>query len=400
MKPLIDNTLVRDKELKHALGMSVPSAKDDEWKYTRFDEILDGTFEVAESNAANPSSKSLRDVFQNKHDGYNIVFINGFYSEELSSCGNLVVTLQGASKPLNWLYTDIFATMNDTSLQNELCIDIPEDSTLLKPIKIHFIADTDGRKLITQPRLYIKAGNGCNATIVESYYNFHGTANKENSSTSSAYFTNSYTHIVLGRNSKLQHYKIQNEYRGALHLSRTYVHHDKGSSFSSHMAMFGGKVARNEIDVDMNNTGAYTSLRGIYIAKPYQHHNCLVKVNHVAPHCVSEIKYKGVIHEHGSAAFDGLISAKPGAIKTDAKMVNNNLLLSKSAEANTRPRLEILVDDVKCSHGATIAQISSEALFYLRTRGVLEEEARKILTEGFVEEIVKGAPFLRDVFLV
>ncbi len=367
------------QSFQHATEFGLPCKKNDEWKYTRFDEVIDGDFEV-------PLRKDIADILIAPYgdDGFNLIFINGFFVRELSFTGDLEVKELDATALHG---NDLFSALNASCFQDCVSINIPPNIILHKSINVMFIACPQKSKLVIQPRVEVILGKKSKATVVENYIYQNNTC--------VPYFTNASINITLGSGAELNHYKIQNDALYAFNISRTNIIHNKNSTSHSHLAMLGGHTTRSEIDILLLEPGAKTILRGLYITKPSQYHNSLIRVSHNAPHCTSNIKYKGVVHEHGTAAFDGLISVGAGAFKTDAKMINKNLLLAESAEVNTRPRLEILADDVKCSHGATISQISGETLFYLRARGILECDARAMLTEAFVEEMLVGMPFTR-----
>lgn len=367
------------QSFQRATRFGTPCIKDDEWKYTRFDEVIDGDFEI-------PLRRDIVGIAIAPHnpEGFNLIFVNGFFVRELSCIGDLKVK-ELDSYALHG--NDLFSALNASCFQDGISIHTLPDTILHQPINIMFIACPQQSKLVIQPRVEIILGENSKATVVENYICHNNTG--------VPYFTNASINITVGSRAELSHHKIQNESLCAFNISRTSIIHDKDSTSHSHLAMFGGQIARSEIDVFLPKSGSKTTLRGLYITKPSQHHNSLIKVSHNARHCTSNIKYKGVVHEHGTAAFDGLISVDMGAIKTDAQMMNKNLLLAESAEVNTRPRLEILADDIKCSHGATISQISGETLFYLRARGILKCDAVAMLTEAFIEEILAGMPFVR-----
>ncbi len=166
------------------------------------------------------------------------------------------------------------------------------------------------------------------------------------------------------------HYKIQNEPVSAFHLALLDVRQDRDSHFSSHVIALGSHLARHEVRAYLEGEGAEVSLGGLYMPRGDQHHDNPVLVVHSAPRCTSHQLYKGVVDEHGHGVFNGHIIVRPEAFGTDARQTNKNLLLSDDAEVDTRPRLEILTDDVKCSHGAAVGRLDEHALFYLRSRGV------------------------------
>jgi len=156
---------------------------------------------------------------------------------------------------------------------------------------------------------------------------------------------------------------------------------------SNHSFSLGARLARHDIRSELDGEGSDVTLNGLYIVKDSQHVDHHTAVDHRVPHCTSRELYKGVLDDESSGVFNGRVIVRPDAQKTDSKQSNKNLLLSKDALVNTNPQLEINADDVKCAHGATIGQLDPEALFYLRSRGIPQPDARKILTEGFVADV-------------
>jgi Fe-S cluster assembly protein SufD len=202
------------------------------------------------------------------------------------------------------------------------------------------------------------------------------------------YFTNAVTDILLEEGAHIEHYKVQNETRKSFHVALLNVRQERGSRFSSHLTGLGGAIGRHEVHVALMAEDAEATLNGLYLPDSGQYLDNPILVEHAAPRCTSRQLYKGVIDGEGRGGFYGRIIVEPDAMKTDARQSNKVLLLSESAQADTRPRLEILADDVQCAHGATVGQLNDEALFYLRSRGISLDNARGLLTYAFVSEML------------
>jgi Fe-S cluster assembly protein SufD len=194
------------------------------------------------------------------------------------------------------------------------------------------------------------------------------------------------TEVVAADGAVIEHYKVQEESDAALHFGMLAVRQGSSSSFVSHNVAFGAALARNEIAVLLDGEGAECNLNGLYVAGGRQHIDNYTTLDHAQPHSNSRELYKGVLDGRSQAVFHGRIIVRPEAQKTDAIQRNKNLLLSDGAVINTKPQLEIYADDVKCTHGATIGQIEEEQLFYLRSRGFDEAEARNLLLYAFAAE--------------
>jgi Fe-S cluster assembly protein SufD len=198
--------------------------------------------------------------------------------------------------------------------------------------------------------------------------------------------------VVLEEGAQFEHFKIQSEPDTAIHLALLDVGQGPDTRFSSGSVALGSKIARNEVRVRLEGEGAGVSIDGLYLPRGHQHHDNPVLIEHAAPRCTSRQLYKGIADAYGHGVFNGHIIVRPCAEGTDASQTNKNLLLSDQAEIDTRPRLEIFTDDVKCTHGAAVGALDEEALFYLRSRGVPLEAARALLTHAFAREVMDLIP--------
>jgi Fe-S cluster assembly protein SufD len=196
------------------------------------------------------------------------------------------------------------------------------------------------------------------------------------------------TELVAGEGSVVDHYKLECESVEAFHVATTQIHQQRAAAVTTRVISLGGAVVRNELNVALTGEGASVVLEGLYVLTGRQHVDNHTVVDHARPHCESLELYKGILDESARGIFDGKIIVRPGAQKTVSRQTNNNLLLSGTAIADSKPTLEIFNDDVKCNHGSTIGQLDEEAMFYLRSRGVGETEARSLLVYAFASEIV------------
>jgi len=186
----------------------------------------------------------------------------------------------------------------------------------------------------------------------------------------------------------LRHYKLQAEASSAYHTAETSVCLDEGAAYRMFILSEGAGLARNEIDVALAAPDAEARLSGATLARGAQHLDTTIRIDHAMPNGSSAQAFRSVVDERAHAVFQGRIRVAPGAQKTDAQQLSRSLLLSAAAGTDTKPELEILADDVKCSHGAAVGDLDKEALFYLRARGIGESEARRILIDAFVGELI------------
>ena len=257
-------------------------------------------------------------------------------------------------------------------------IRVPANTTIEEPIHLVFISDTGARPHVSHPRSLVLAGAGSRTTIIETHAGILG----------GIYLSNAITEVILDEGATVEHYKVQNETETAFHVALLSVRQGRDSRFSAHSVALGSSIARHEVKVALEAPGAEVVLNGLYMPRGEQHLDNPTTIEHVAPQCTSRELYKGVVDGRGRGVFDGRIVVRPGAMKTDASLTNKNLLLSESAEADTRPRLEIFADDVKCAHGAAVGQLDQDAVFYLRSRGIPDAAARGLLTYAFANEML------------
>jgi Fe-S cluster assembly protein SufD len=216
------------------------------------------------------------------------------------------------------------------------------------------------------------------ATVVEAYLGAGGPS-----------FMNTWTDVALARGARLNHVKLQLEGPEAFHVGNLSVAHAAGATSASHVFSFGGKLVRNEVAMSLAGEGARTELYGLFCANSGQHVDCHTLIDHVSPRADSVELYKGILDGTGRGVFDGKIVVRPGAVRTDARQTNRNLILSDSALVDSKPQLEIHNNDVRCSHGSTTGRLDADAVFYLRSRGLSPEAARALLTYAFGSELIE-----------
>jgi len=381
-----------------ATARGFPTLKDEDWKYTRLGPLLEVPFERVGDGTGRPVSPEVIDALTIDAASTRLVFVNGYFAPELSSLTDLpdgvtvtnlasVLAEGGAglepffSYPFGE-YDHAFTALNTCLFEDGAFIHLPADALVTAPIELLFLSEAQGSPVVNNPRSLVLAGPGSRAAVVETYA---GTS-------SNATCTNAVTQVVLDEGARVEHYKIQDEPDTAFHLALLDVRQGPDSRFSSGSVALGSKIARNEVRVRLEGEGAEASIDGLYLPRGDQHHDNPILIEHAAARCTSRQLYKGIVDEHGHGVFNGRIIVWPDAPGTDASQTNKNLLLSDHAEVDTRPRLEILTDDVKCTHGAAVGALDEEALFYLRSRGVPHEAARALLTYAFAREMLDLIP--------
>ncbi|HJZ12962.1 MAG TPA: Fe-S cluster assembly protein SufD, partial [Acidobacteriota bacterium] len=271
---------------------------------------------------------------------------------------------------------DIFTALNTGLFQDAAVVYVPDGCVIEAPIELLFISSSRENAFIN-PRILIVAGKSSTTNIVESYVGFNELP----------YFCNAVTEIVLEEGAVMEHYKVQKDNQRSYHLSATKVHQSRDSAYTSLVVTLGSKLSRNELNVLLDGAGASCNLNGLYLIGGTQHADHQTMIDHARPYGTSQELYKGILDGESSAVFNGKILVRKDAQRTDAKQTNKNLLLSDGARVNTKPQLEILADDVKCNHGATIGHLEEDALFYLRSRGISARRARMLLLYGFINDV-------------
>ena len=269
-----------------------------------------------------------------------------------------------------------FAALATALFADGVLIDLGDDRVLEAPLRLVFLAGGDEPALAC-PRVLIRAGANSRATIIEHYAGAPGES-----------LSLAVTEAALGPGASIEHYRLQEASGEAFHLGVLAARLERDASLVSHNLSVGGRIARLDLDVELAGPGARVEMNGLYVVRDRQHADSHTRVDHAVPRTTSDELYRGVLAGKSRAVFNGKAIVHPGAAGTDARQSNANLLLSPEAEVDTKPELEIYADDVKCAHGATTGQLDTNALFYLRSRGVDVETARSLLTFAFADTVL------------
>jgi len=355
---------LRERAAETFAKLGWPTPRIEEWRYTNLAPLqkVQWRFDEAPARIASPATMASRAAAE-------FVFVNGHLVDHSGSA----FAVANEAGIADWERNAMVA-LNTANVQDGARIDIPAGMVVDGFIHLLFIGDGDG--IWSHPRNIINAGANSQVTIVETYV---GSGN---------YFTNAVTEIVAHEGAVVDHTKVACDSLTAFHVGNVFIKQERGANVTSRTLALGAALARNETHVTLAGEGAMVALDGLFVGTGTQHLDQRTVIDHVHPHCESLELYKGVLDQNARGVFDGLIIVRPGAMKTVSRQTNRNLLLSETAIVDSKPNLEIHNNDVKCNHGSTIGQIDEEALFYLRSRGVGEEEARNLLVYAFASEIV------------
>lgn len=388
----------RGRAASWATERGLPTRKDEDWKYTPLAPLLAAAVQDADMSAPAAISHGMVELSAIGSSVARIVFVNGAFSPRHSSLDGLPVGVKVTSlaadiasgdrdleaflSPRSGEFAHAFEAINAAAAADGAVIRVEADADTEGLIELVFWSDGCGTSRISQPRSIVVAGSRSRVSFVENYAGPAGAA----------VWTNAVTQVVVGPGAQVDHYKVQDEPDTGFHLGLLDVVQEAGSRFSSLSIALGSRIARHEVRVRLDGEQAHAALSGLYLPGGDRHHDNPVLVVHAAPNCTSRQLYKGIASDHGHGVFNGHLVVLPGADGTDASQTNKNLLLSDHAEIDTRPRLEILTDDVKCSHGAAVGALDPDAVFYLRSRGIALRQAKSILTTAFAGEIVERIP--------
>ena len=344
---------IREEARQRFAELGFPTTHDEDWRFTSVAPIARTTFTPGESGLkAGPHP-------------------HGVQISKLSESPAEPHLARYASYQNN-----AFVALNTANFEDGLFIHIAKGAVIDQPIEVVIESSANGHPTVSHPRILVVAEPGSQATIVETYKGSGGQ-----------YFTNPVTEIVAGDNAVIDHYKLQTESARAFHVSTLQVQLGRDTNFRSHSLAFGGALVRNDVNAVLSE-GCECTLNGLYLVNDEQHIDNHTAIDHAKPHAASHELYKGILEGHSTAVFNGKILVRKDAQKTDAKQTNKNLVLSEDARIDTKPELQILADDVRCTHGATIGQLDPEGIFYLQSRGIGLADARDLLIYAFARDIV------------
>lgn len=383
----------RAAALERLSRFGLPSQRDEDWKYTSIRSITRDAFMPAEAGADCPS-QFIRDYAIAKLDACRMVFVDGFFAPELSDVATLAdgvsvrslgqALVDDADAVLAHLGVALgetphgFAAMNSAFMADGAVVSIAAGAEVDQAIELLFVSGCGGEGLVSLPRNLVTLGEGACATIIERHLTLTDGRN----------LSNSLSEIVLAANATLDYCSLQMQSDRSFHVGGFFASLAQSSTLRATSVTTSGALVRNDARVNLNEEGASATLDGCYLAFGRSHIDNHTHISHNKPNCVSREMYKGVLGDRGHAVFHGRIVVQQDAQKTDSEQSNQNLLLSESAEVDTKPQLEIYADDVKCAHGATVGQLDESALFYLVSRGVDRVSARRMLTQAFAADVL------------
>ena len=378
-------------------SLGVPKLTDEDWRFTNLADFSSKSYSL-NNKASDIFDKRLIPEILKDIDGHFIILVNGKlveYSSDNFQVHDLSKMLQEDECSFKNLIKGSFSDknqdfsffLNSAFLDRGCFIEIDSSINVKKPIVILNFFDSNAEMSLVNHRNIISISTSSSVKIIE--YSF--AVNDID------YFSNKSTFFYLNDNSKVEHLSIDDGSKNSNIFSNIKIMQGRDSNFTTDTILIGGKLFRNNVHPILNGEGSNSNVLGLYLSKDSQLMDNYMFVEHAKAHCDSRQLYKGLLNDDSKGVFHGRILVHNEAQKTDAKQTNRNLLLSNTAQVDTKPQLEIYADDVKCTHGATTGQIDKEALYYLRARGINEDLARIMMIRSFTEEVLE---FISDDILL
>lgn len=366
--------------LNALIEQGFPTRRHENWKYTRVTSIVDTPWKLpsendiaeAETYLSNIQSKINLDLECDL-----VLIVDGKIA--INQAPKL---LQASSthETLNTSSKSAFVLLNAVFAETGFSIDIPNHVHVERPVHVvHYVTDKASNHMFNLHN-QINLGDNAKLTLIETFI----------SEQSNCYWQNQITNIKLSAQAHLTHCKFQQESLNAYHLSTAFIHQKDESNYDFFSLALGACISRQEVHQELEGYKAKTSSKGIYLIKNKQLADHHLKIHHCNQNTSSDLFYKGIMDDQSHGVFNGKVIVAPHAQKTDAKQSNKNILLSKNADIDTKPELEIYADDVKCSHGATVGQLDENALFYLTSRGIDKESAKALLMYAFAADVIES----------
>ncbi|MCK0153174.1 Fe-S cluster assembly protein SufD [Alcanivorax sp. S6407] len=347
-------------------AVSFPERKTERWKYTSLQALADGHMNAVANGELSQPLPALSEFV--------VTITNGTLTGSTLPDG---VSLKQDSPTVNGLETP-FAVYNSAVAQ-PVVLEVAANTRIEQPVHVQIQSASDA-PAHCNPRVIVKLNTGAEATVIE-HYHAEGQA-----------LTNAVTALITADNAKLTHYRLQGEQASSLFIGTLVIDQQGVSTVDSYQLMTGNRLRRNDVHALVSKSGAELNMKGIFVVRDKSHVDNQICVEHSVPNCESDQNFKGLAGESGKAVFNGRIHIHPGASGTNAELSNKNLLLNAGAEINTKPELEIYNDDVKCAHGTTVGQLDPIQQFYLQSRGIPAAEAKRMLSLGFVNELLMSLP--------
>ncbi len=383
----------------------LPTTREEEWRFTDLSSLRKVQFNVEAGNFASLEFDILPEAANSR-----LVFVNGVFAPEFSAVSDLpsgivvsnlaglsAVEQEGVRQYLAQAEgaQEVFTALNTAGITDAAVVWVKKNVVVETPIHLVFISGETGT--ISQPRCLVVAESGSQVTLVEEYTNRQDAKSAEDG----VYLTNAVTEIWVGDNAEVSHTRVEQEGAEAFHIGKTAIAQARDSRYTCHAITLGAKLSRHNLEILQTGEQTQTTLNGLTVisGKQLSDTHSAIALNY--PHGTSDQLHKCIVGDRAHAVFNGKVFVPKLAQLTNASQLNRNLLLSSKARVDTKPQLEITADNVKCAHGATVSQLEDDEIFYLQSRGIDENDARKLLINAFAAEVINQIPIpsLREILL-
>jgi Fe-S cluster assembly protein SufD len=381
--------------------LALPTKRDEAWQFTDLANLYATNFVLPTNKVV--THQDIAHLILPEAENSHLVFINGCYSPELSSSqalpegifiGNLSA-LPNSYLIENYLgkqqdSTEVFNAINTAGISDVAIVWVNQNVVVETPVHLLFITIPEATPTISQTRALVVLEPGAKLTLVEQY-----VATGEGCPDAPAfhpYFVNGVTEVFVQEKAVLSHTRVQRETSAAFHIARSAISQAKYSQYHCHTISLGAKISRHNLDIFQTGESTETTLNGLTMISGEQladkHSNICLNY----PNGITRQVHKTIVDDRASVVFNGRVFVGKRAQQTNAGQISRNLILSPKARVNTKPQLEIIADNVKCSHGATVSQLDGDEIFYLQSRGLDQAAATSLLVEAFALDIVNKLP--------
>jgi Fe-S cluster assembly protein SufD len=384
----------RAQALERANALTVPSTRDEEWRFTDISPLTRFAFRPP-AGAARLTMAEVSPFLAPEATSH-LVFIDGVYAPELSATAGLpfgvivaplaaaLATHAAVIEPHLARHVefdkDLFAALNTAHLRDGAFAWVARNQKCPTPVQMLHVSTQ--KETVSYPRCLVVAEAGSECTLIEDFVSLADTV----------HFTNSVTEVVLGAGARFRHVRVQREAASAFHIAGCTATLAKDADYASHAVTLGGRISRLNLGVVQQGEGAVVRMDGLALIAGRQLADTHTFMDHARPNGACQQVHKCIVGGAAHAVFNGRIMVRPGAQLTNSSQQSRNLLLSPKGRVDAKPQLEIFADDVKCAHGATVGQLDQEHVFYLTSRGLSPQRARNLLTFAFAAEMIDRIP--------
>jgi Fe-S cluster assembly protein SufD len=386
----------RDQAAAIVQELAIPSPRDEDWRFTDLSGLLGLTWQ-----AADPSARwdAIADMALPEAEGSRLVCVNGEVSSDGSDLSCLPTGVwvgklgQLSSEQVTQLQPylakqqgteEVFTALNTASLRDVVVIWVPRQLVLEQPIHVVLLSHPTAAATLCHPRCLVIAEAGSCFTLVEEYRSAPGR--------SGALWTNAVTEVYLAEAAQVRHVRLQRESLEAFHIGKTAVSQGQDSQYAGTAVSLGANLSRHHLEIYHTGEQAQTNLMGLSYVDGDRIADTHSLIAFTRPAGSANQLHKCIASEKGHGVFNGRICVPQAAQQTNAAQLSRNLLLSNQARIDTKPQLEIVADNVKCAHGATVSQLDDDEVFYLQTRGIDAAAARRLLTVAFAQDVIESIP--------